>query len=198
LVIKPVTGLCCAWNWHVAIPAATIRNSSAHWEFLTVKSIGFLCLCIALLSGCSKGKESAATTFPMAQAAAAAASSPMVVYKNASCGCCRIWVEHMRKAGFTVEVHDVDNLNPIKQRVGLPYGMGSCHTAEIGGYFIEGHVPAAEVQRLLTEKPAAKGLVVPGMPLGSPGMEQGDLREPYEVYIIANDGTPKVWAKYPK
>src|SRR5262245_34015790 len=91
-----------------------------------------------------------------------AALPPVTVYKSPSCGCCSKWVAHMREAGFTVEVRDVDNVHPIKMRVGLP-----CHTAEVGGYFLEGHVPAADVKRLVTEKPAAKGLAVPGMPVGS-------------------------------
>jgi len=154
-------------------------------------------VCLTLLTACS-GEGGDRIALSAAQAAAATPQGKMVVYKNASCGCCGIWVEHMRKAGFVVEVNDIDNLNPVKQRVGLPYGLGSCHTAEVGGYFVEGHVPAAEVQRLLAEKPAAKGLAVPGMPIGSPGMEQGDVKQPYEVFLVLNDGSTKVWAKYPK
>lgn len=122
----------------------------------------------------------------------------MSVYKNATCGCCGKWVEHMRQHGFKLTVHDVDNMSPIKERVGLPYGMGSCHTAEIGGYFIEGHVPAAEVARLLQEKPKAKGLAVPGMPIGSPGMEQGNQQQPYDVMLVKEDGSTSVFAHYPK
>jgi hypothetical protein len=165
-----------------------------------MKPSQFLCCMFyaALLVGCSGEQGTERSALSSAQAAAVAPQSAMVVYKNASCGCCGIWVEHMRKAGFAVEVHDIDNLNPVKQRVGLPYGLGSCHTAEVGGYFVEGHVPAAEVQRLLAEKPAAKGLAVPGMPIGSPGMEQGDMKQPYEVFLVLNDGSTKVWAKYPK
>ena len=165
-----------------------------------MKSLQVLCCVstLALLNACG-GNEAEQSALSSAQAAVATSqSSPMVVYKNASCGCCGIWVDHMRKAGFTVEVHDIDNLSPVKERVGLPYGMGSCHTAEVGGYFVEGHVPAVEVQRLLAEKPAAKGLAVPGMPLGSPGMEQGNVQQPYEVHLVLNDGTTRVWAKYPK
>ena len=188
-----LSGRCLRTDYVVNSPSF---DSEVH---LVKQIISLLCLVLALLSGCSKGTEPQVTTLSSARAASATPqSSPMLVYKNASCGCCSIWVEHMRKAGFTVEVRDVDNLNPIKQRVGLPYGMGSCHTAEVGGYFVEGHVPAAEVQRLLAERPAAKGLAVPGMPLGSPGMEQGNVQQPYEVYLILNDGTPQVWAKYPK
>lgn len=130
----------------------------------------------------------AAVTAP-ARLPAAAGAPTMIVHKSASCGCCGLWVDHMRAAGFAVEVRDSDDLNPVKERVGVPYGKGSCHTAEVEGYFIEGHVPAADVKRLLAERPDAKGLVLPGMPLGSPGMESPDGRvQPYTVELVARDG----------
>lgn len=134
---------------------------------------------------------------PAPSVAPANAQPNVVVYKNASCGCCAVWVDHLRAHGFPVEVHDVDNLEPLKERVGVPPAMGSCHTAEVGGYFVEGHVPAADIQRLLAEKPDAKGLTVPGMPIGSPGMEQGDQVEAYDVYLVNRDGTTSVYASYP-
>lgn len=123
----------------------------------------------------------------------------MVVNKNPSCGCCKAWVERMRQAGFRVQVRDADNLDAVKTRVGIPAGKGSCHTAEIGGYFVEGHVPAADIKRLLAEKPAAKGLLVAGMPMGAPGMEMpdGSVR-PYSVEIVGNDGQTQVYARYDK
>lgn len=125
---------------------------------------------------------------PAAQSADANAPK-MIVHKSASCGCCGLWVEHMRAAGFAVEVRNTDDLNPLKERVGVPYGKGSCHTAEVGGYFIEGHVPADDVKRLLAEKPDAKGLVLPGMPMGSPGMESPDGRiQAYTVELVGRDG----------
>lgn len=116
---------------------------------------------------------------------------PMVlVHKSASCGCCNAWVDHLRQQGFKVQVRDVDDMGPVKQRLGIPYGKGSCHTAEVGGYFVEGHVPASDIKRLLAEKPAAKGLVLPGMPLGSPGMEVPDgTVQPYTVELVQADGT---------
>jgi hypothetical protein len=129
-----------------------------------------------------------------------AAQAPrVVVHKNESCGCCKLWVQHLEKAGFAVQVIDEDNLGPIKERVGVPYGKGSCHTAEVGGYFIEGHVPAADIQRLLRERPQAKGLAVPGMPAGSPGMEvpSGQV-DPYEVLLVARDGSTSVYARHGK
>ena len=132
-----------------------------------------------------------------ASSAASVEALPKVdVHKSPSCGCCGAWVEHLRKHGFEVTTHNVDNLGPIKERVGVPYGMGSCHTAEVGGYFVEGHVPAEEVLRLLKEKPRAKGLTVPGMPIGSPGMEQGSRKQPYDVHLVHEDGTTSVYAKY--
>ena len=138
----------------------------------------------------------------MSDAAAAKHAMPataqrMVVYKSPSCGCCGDWVEHMRAGGFVVEMRDLDNVNPVKERLGVPYGKGSCHTAEVGGYVIEGHVPADDVKRLLAEKPDAKGLVLPGMPAGSPGMETPDGRsEPYTVELIRRDGTTTAFASH--
>jgi hypothetical protein len=150
------------------------------------------------VSGCARSDLPASAPDLLPLSSAAAAEQPqLVVYKNASCGCCALWVEHMRKAGFITKVHDVGNMNPIKERVGIPYGKGSCHTAEVGGYFVEGHVPAEQVLRLLKEKPQAKGLTVPAMPIGSPGMEQGDTKQPYEVYLVHPDGTTSVYARYP-
>lgn len=121
----------------------------------------------------------------------------LVVHKNESCGCCRAWVHHMKLAGFPVDVRNESNMGPIKERVGIPAGMGSCHTAEVGGYFVEGHVPAEDVKRLLAEHPSAKGLTVPAMPVGSPGMESpsGEM-QPYDVYLVATDGTVSVFAHH--
>ncbi|HUH91094.1 MAG TPA: DUF411 domain-containing protein [Lysobacter sp.] len=121
----------------------------------------------------------------------------VVVSKSPNCGCCQLWVEHMEHAGFTVQVVNTHNVNAIKERVGVPYGKGSCHTAEVDGYFVEGHVPADDIQRLLTERPAGKGLVVPGMPAGSPGMELPDGRvQPYVVELVAHDGSTSAFAHH--
>ena len=131
--------------------------------------------------------------------AAAKAADPrlVVVHKNETCGCCHEWVEHLKKNGFHVVVHDVSNLGPVKERVGVPYGMGSCHTAEVGGYFLEGHVPAADIARLLEEHPNAKGLTVPGMPIGAPGMEiEGQAAQSYDVHLVAPDGSTSVYAHH--
>jgi len=121
----------------------------------------------------------------------------VTVHKSATCGCCQLWVDRLRDAGFQVDVRNEDNLNDVKQRVGILYGMGSCHTAEVGGYFVEGHVPIDDIKRLLREKPDAKGLTVPGMPAGSPGMEvpSGHV-QPYDVILVRRDGTTAVFSHH--
>lgn len=125
----------------------------------------------------------------------AARAAEVVVYKSPTCGCCGAWVEHMRAAGFTVATHDVADVAPIKQRHGVPLGLGSCHTALVDGYVVEGHVPAENVRRLLAERPKAVGLAVPGMPSGSPGMENG-MRDPYDVLLFDDRGRVRVWNSY--
>lgn len=121
--------------------------------------------------------------------AQAKAFPKMTVTKDPSCGCCSGWVEHIRAAGFPVEVIESGELNRVKDRLGVPQALASCHTAKIGGYLIEGHVPAAAVKRLLAEKPAGRGLAVPGMPVGSPGMEvEGTAPEAYDVVLFGPSG----------
>lgn len=132
-----------------------------------------------------------------ALSAAVAETLPrMTVTKDPSCGCCGAWVEHVRKAGFPVEVVESPEVNRLKVRLGVPQDLASCHTAEIGGYVIEGHVPADAIKRLLTEKPQAKGLAVPGMPVGSPGMEvEGVEDDTYDVVLFGPAGQ-KAFARY--
>ncbi|MBM7335271.1 DUF411 domain-containing protein [Alcanivorax marinus] len=125
-----------------------------------------------------------------------AAAGTLEMYKSPSCGCCTAWAEHMRDNGFEVKVHETQNLQSIKEKAGLKPGMGSCHTAFIDGYAIEGHVPAEDVKRLLEERPDAHGLTVPGMPVGSPGMEMGDRRDAYDVLLYGDDGV-RVFATHP-
>lgn len=132
----------------------------------------------------------------------AAASNPkvaMTVYRSPYCGCCGAWVEHVRAAGFELKVVMVDDTTAERQRLGLPDRFGSCHTAVVAGYVIEGHVPAEQIKRLLALRPAALGLAVPSMPPGSPGMEQPDGRShPYEVLLIDKKGREQVFARYPQ
>lgn len=118
------------------------------------------------------------------------------VYKSPTCGCCNEWVKHLRANGFSVKAHDVSDVAQYKTTFGLPITLGSCHTAKVGGYVIEGHVPANEIKRLLKERPAISGLAVPGMPIGSPGMEQGAHKDRYDVMSFDKQGKIGVYARY--
>jgi hypothetical protein len=129
------------------------------------------------------------------QVAAHAASTVVDVYKSASCGCCEAWVRHLRDAGFTVNAHNVENPSDYRAKHHIPDELGSCHTAVVGDYAVEGHVPAAEIKRLLAEKPKARGLAVPSMPLGSPGME-GPRKDPYDVFLVKTDRQRSVYKHY--
>jgi hypothetical protein len=129
---------------------------------------------------------------------ARAAPVPVEVWKSPSCGCCKDWVSHLEAHGFSVRVHEVGNTD-ARARLRIPMALGSCHTATVGGYAIEGHVPAREIQRLLKEKPRAIGLTVPGMPVGSPGMDgevYGGRRDPYDVLLVLADGRTQVYQSY--
>ena len=120
------------------------------------------------------------------------------VAKTESCGCCQAWVEHIRAAGHTVETSDMsfDSLEQHKTKLGIKPQHASCHTATVDGYVIEGHVPVADIERLLKQRPPAIGLSAPGMPAGSPGMEMGTYREAYDVVLVKLDGTSEVWSHY--
>lgn len=121
----------------------------------------------------------------------AQSAAPVIdVYKSPTCGCCVKWIDHLKANGFTVRSHDSHDMARHKERLGIPAGYASCHTAEVGGYVIEGHVPAKDIKRLLKEKPLARGLSVPGMPIGSPGMEQGSHSDPYEVILLGHRVAP--------
>jgi hypothetical protein len=128
------------------------------------------------------------------QPSAAQSLPKIVVTKDPTCGCCAGWVDHLRASGFAADVIETAEINRVKVRLGVPQGLASCHTAEVGGYVVEGHVPADAIKRLLAERPAAKGLAVPGMPVGSPGME-GGKPEPYEVLTFDKHGKTTVYAK---
>ena len=117
----------------------------------------------------------------------------LTVYKSPTCGCCSMWVRHMEEAGFRVEAVDRTDMGAVKDSLGVPSDLSSCHTGVVDGYVVEGHVPAEQVRRLLDERPEARGLSVPGMPIGSPGMEQGDTRQPYDVLIVGEGGEASVY-----
>ena len=135
------------------------------------------------------------TALALAGPARADAAETLYVAKSPTCGCCGAWIDHMRSAGFKVEVTDLeyDALQRLKTRLGIAPEHASCHTARIGDYVVEGHVPASDIKRLIAERPDGLGLAVPGMPVGSPGMEMGSEREPYDTVLIRRDGTAEVF-----
>ena len=124
-----------------------------------------------------------------------AAETTIDVYKSPTCGCCTKWIDHLRANGFTVRALDVSNNDAARKGAGIPAALGSCHTALVNGYAIEGHVPAQDIKRLLKERPKAIGLTVPGMPMGSPGME-GPRSEPYNVLLIDQQGGTTVYSRH--
>lgn len=138
----------------------------------------------------------AATIGALALPLAASAAQPVIeVYKTAACGCCKGWVKHLEANGFKVKAQDVDNPSDYREKFGIPSEYGSCHTGRVNGYAIEGHVPASEIKRLLAEKPKARGLAVPAMPMGSPGME-GPRKDPYDVLLVQDGGKASVYKRY--
>lgn len=136
----------------------------------------------------------------VARAVQAAAPVAIQLWQSPTCGCCDEWIRHVEAAGFKVNLTEVPDTNEIRARLGIPAALGSCHTGIVGGYVLEGHVPARELKRLLAEKPKALGIVVPGMPLGSPGMDgpatMGE-KDPYDVLLVQADGSTHVFASYP-
>ena len=132
----------------------------------------------------------------LAFSATAAQAADIVMHRNAGCGCCLEWVKRMQEAGHEVTVVNEADMQAFKAAKGVPASLGSCHTSLVDGYVVEGHVPAADIARLLKEKPAAVGLFVPGMPMGAPGMEHGDHKQPYNVLLLKKDGTYSIWSRH--
>jgi hypothetical protein len=170
---------------------------------LTLKKMMMTAAAGALLTfsglvACSSPAQPEQRTAPSEPSAAmAAARTPaaglpaVIVYKSPSCGCCTKWVEHMQAAGFAVSVADTPDPEPLKKQYGIGTALRSCHTALVEGYAVEGHVPAEDVMRLLKERPKVTGIAVPGMPVGSPGMEVGTRKDPYKVLAFTKDGSTK-------
>lgn len=148
--------------------------------------LGILVIAATMLATHLKAREQTVATSP----------TTVVVYKSPTCGCCMKWVEYLQQSGLPVEVHDEPDMALVKRRLGVPASLESCHTATIGGYVIEGHVPAEDIKRLLAQRPQAKGLAVPGMPMGSPGMEMGDRVDPYDVLIFSDELPSAVFARH--
>jgi len=152
--------------------------------FVIALSAAFLAAA-SLLSGCERS-DASPRDLP-----------EVTVYKSPTCGCCVLWAEYMEAEGFPVRQIDVANIGEVRASMGVPATLGSCHTAIVDGYVVEGHVPAEDVRRLLQDRPEATGIAVPGMPIGSPGMEvPGRTPQAYEVYLFASDGRQAVFARH--
>jgi hypothetical protein len=175
----------------------TSKHLAGRRQFLLTGLAGAGTTMLAL-AGCAR--EDAATANAMlATAQAIAQKTPALsleVWKTPNCGCCKLWVAHLEKNGFAVQAHNVNDTSAMRAQLGMPSALGSCHTAQVAGYVIEGHVPASEIKRLLAEKPQALGLSVPGMPIGSPGMEVGDQKPEYDVLLVLADGSTRVFHSY--
>lgn len=126
----------------------------------------------------------------------AAHAATLTVYKSPSCGCCGKWIEHVEAHGFTVNTVPTDDMMAVKKRLGVPDEAMSCHTTKVGNYVVEGHVPAADIKRLIAQKPKARGIAVAGMPMGSPGMDMGGQRQPYSTMLIGSNGNMAVFARH--
>ncbi len=154
-------------------------------RFVRTFTLGASFLALALTTG-------AAPPSPLG----VAAKEPVItVYKDPGCGCCKSWIEHLVKHGYRVNAKDTPDMTEVKRTLGVPEGLTACHTAVVNGYLIEGHVPAAEIARLLKDKPKVAGLAVPGMPMGSPGME-GPRTQHYRVLSFDKAGKTKIFASY--
>ena len=167
---------------------------------MTAFRFSLLTLALVALAACQSPADApapAAADTPVAPTALTSEAptpdpdAPLVtVYKSPTCGCCSMWVEHLEASGFEVESIARTDMGAVKDSLGVPSHLSSCHTGVVDGYVVEGHVPAEQIKRLLDERPDALGLSVPGMPIGSPGMEVGDQRDPYDVVLIGTDSYP--------
>ena len=153
-------------------------------DFRTTFALGAAFLALTLTTGAAAPAVNAAPKEPK-----------ITVYKDPSCGCCKSWIAHLIKHGYRVDAKDTPEMAEIKRTLGIPETLTSCHTAVVNGYLIEGHVPAADIAKLLKEKPKVAGLAVPGMPMGSPGME-GPRQQHYQVLSFDKNGKTKVFASY--
>ncbi|MBC6904990.1 DUF411 domain-containing protein [Saccharophagus sp. K07] len=162
--------------------------------FRSLSILSFLFLGIIGLSSCDKPANS---TTASPSSSTPSSSAALEVYKSSTCGCCQMWVEHAQANGFEPTIHNTEDLNEVKARFGIARKYQSCHTSvSSDGYIFEGHIPARLIKQFLADKPAdALGLAVPGMPIGSPGMEMGDRITPYDVLLLKKDGTSSVYAR---
>ena len=135
---------------------------------------------------------------PAAACAKPAKAAVLNIYKSPYCGCCGAWVEHIKSSGIRAVVREMEDVSPIAKKAGVPDKVRSCHTATIDGYFVEGHVPATDIRKLLRERPKARGIAVPGMPIGSPGMEQGGRKDAFNTLIVDRSGAVRVFSRHNK
>ena len=147
-------------------------------------------------AGCSLVTNNSASSTQPTGAEQVAFNQELTVFRSPTCGCCGLWIEHMEAAGFTVKDNVTEDMTAIKEQYGVPANLASCHTTVVDGYVVEGHIPAEDVQRLLAEKPDVTGIAVPGMPIGSPGMESGDYVEPYTVFSFTESGETAAFAEH--
>lgn len=155
-----------------------------------------LALTSLILIGCASTQNVGPVASENIAEARAVLASDITVFRSPTCGCCGEWIEHIESAGFQVTDEITEDMTAVKQQYGVPENMASCHTAIVGSYIIEGHVPAEDVQRLLTEKPNVAGIAVPGMPVGSPGMESGSQIDPYTVFSFTKSGETAAFAEH--
>ncbi len=149
-----------------------------------------------VLAGCTAAKETDLAATENVSSAPATLVSEITVFRSPTCSCCGQWIAHAEAAGFQVNDEITEDMSAIKQQYGVPDSLTSCHTTVVGDYVIEGHVPAEDIQRLLAEKPDIAGIAVPGMPVGSPGMESGDYVEPYTVFSFTESGETAAFAEH--
>ncbi|MEO0536670.1 MAG: DUF411 domain-containing protein [Cyanobacteria bacterium P01_A01_bin.123] len=149
-----------------------------------------------ILTGCTARGQNPKAEASADTAQQAAMAHELTVFRSPTCSCCGLWIEHMQAAGFQVKDEVTEDMTAIKQQYDVPTNLASCHTTIGDGYVIEGHIPAEDVQRLLTEQPNIAGIAVPGMPIGSPGMESGDYIEPYTVFSFEKNGKTAVFAEH--
>lgn len=135
-------------------------------------------------------------SIPAAACARMAKASQLTIYKSPACGCCGAWVDHVKTSGIKAVVREMEDVTPVATKLGVPDQLRSCHTAEINGYFVEGHVPAPDIKKLIAERPAAIGIAAPGMPTGSPGMEVGDRREGFNTMLIDRNGAARLYVRH--
>jgi hypothetical protein len=181
----------------LTLGTGTIAAAGLREPEVTVKLVQIVptALFVGLLTACSSTPSAPRS----AEAPTPAASAPrlVVVHKSPTCGCCSKWEDHLRASGYTVESRLSDDMPAVKAEAGIPSDLASCHTATIGGYVVEGHVPADAIDRLLRERPEAKGLTAPGMPPGSPGMEAPGHEKPFDVLLLKHDGSTEVFQHVP-